>query len=151
LYEKGPTLATGTGILMYGKDEQLLDTRRLVLERSGYRVIVGTTLSEVRDLGANGIGLLIFCHTVSAEESERVTALAQERWPGTRKLFMSVGELGGPMTSSDDVVSATDGPEMMIAAVGRVVGTKGVGTHMLCSRVNEGGPDGTIRRDSEVV
>jgi hypothetical protein len=116
---------------MYGKDERLLDTRRLVLERFGYRVFMATTLSEVRHLCADGIGLLMLCHTVSVQESEAVVALAQERWPGARKLFMSVGELGWPMTSSHDVVSATDGPEMMIAAVGRLVGTEREHAHAL--------------------
>jgi DNA-binding response OmpR family regulator len=65
-------------ILIYGKDIRLLETRKLLLANSGFRVHTVSSLEQFRSL-ADGkqspYELFILCHTIP--EGERIK---YERW-----------------------------------------------------------------------
>jgi hypothetical protein len=69
----------GYRILIYGRDSTLLETRRLVLASSGFRVDTVSTLQQFQravEQAQPPYELFILCHTVSAEEQEEIKALA---------------------------------------------------------------------------
>ncbi|MBW4038103.1 MAG: hypothetical protein HIU91_04360 [Acidobacteria bacterium] len=103
----------------------MLETRGMVLQKSGYGVSLGSKLSDVEHLEVDQIDLLMFCHTVSLPEIGRVIALAQARWPDATALFLSAGEVEWPTRLPSEVVDAMCGPEKLIATVGRMVGGGG--------------------------
>jgi hypothetical protein len=124
-------MVTAANVLIYGKDERLLETRRMVLERSGHRVRVATRLADVVSMHEDP-ELLIFCHTVSLEECGRVIAMCQVRWPNAKSLFMSAGSMQRVANDSGEVLDALDGPEKLVSAIARIVGGgNGLHAHFL--------------------
>ena len=67
-----------TRLLIYGRDPLLLDTRRLVLQMAGFAVHSTKALPEVQTQLATSAsyGLLIVCHTASAEDRHALAAMA---------------------------------------------------------------------------
>jgi DNA-binding response OmpR family regulator len=89
-------------ILVYGKDVQLLDTRSWVLQRAGFDVhYVQDIPSAALFLREHGSDLLILCHTLSADEQEAATVIAQAARSETKVLVMTTEDSnrtkGGPV------------------------------------------------------
>jgi hypothetical protein len=126
-------MADAAHVLIYGKDERLLDTRSMILEKCGYRVRVALKLSDIASVGiAEDLRLLIFCHTVSLEECGRAIALCQVRWPAARTLFLSVGGMACETSLSSEVLDALDGPAKLISTVGRIIASEHVSQAHIC-------------------
>jgi hypothetical protein len=69
----------GYRILIYGRDSTLLETRRLILASSGFRVDTVSTLHKFQravEQAQPRYELFILCHTVPAQEQEEIRALA---------------------------------------------------------------------------
>src|ERR1700733_8444775 len=69
----------GYRILVYGRDSTLLDTRRLVLASSGFRVNTVSDLQQFQrsvEQARPPYELFILCHTVPPAELEIIRALA---------------------------------------------------------------------------
>lgn len=117
-------MAMAANVLVYGKDERLLDTRRMVLEKSGYCVRMASKLTDIGYVDEVDVELLILCYTVSMEECGRAIARCQVRWPAAKSLFLSVGTMEGARSLSSEVLNALDGPEKLISTVGKIVGAR---------------------------
>jgi DNA-binding NtrC family response regulator len=77
-------------ILVYGKDENLLKTRALVLETAGHRVQRAATPQRLRLLLQNDpIGVLILCHTLSEAECLEALDTAARMKPGIKSLVLT--------------------------------------------------------------
>jgi hypothetical protein len=56
-------------ILLYGQNRRLLQTRQMVLQRSGYRVWVATDQKEIDALSrTETVSLLVLCHSLTLLE-----------------------------------------------------------------------------------
>ncbi|MGI4828914.1 MAG: hypothetical protein ACRYFU_12100, partial [Janthinobacterium lividum] len=83
-------MSAPTSILVYGRDPSLLDTRRWVLERAGYRVLTAQTLAEARHLAATEpVSVLLLCHGLSAQDCEDALAVADIIRPEMRRLLIT--------------------------------------------------------------
>jgi hypothetical protein len=110
-------------ILLYGRDPGLIHTRRLILEASGYRVLVATEFSAVQDAFAGThIDLLILCHTLSHEECSKALALSVSGWNTTKSVVLSLGYSNGHMETLCESIDCCTEPAMLILTVGRIVG-----------------------------
>jgi DNA-binding NtrC family response regulator len=117
-------MARQASILIYGRDPQLLETRRWVLERSGHRVRTATELSDIAELAPQEqIGLFVLCHTLSMEECGRALALVHTRWDEVKTLVLIAGQCGCWLESSSEVVDTTEGPTKLLHAVANLVGS----------------------------
>jgi DNA-binding response OmpR family regulator len=59
-------------VLIYGRDPSLLETRKWIFERAGYRVSAEADLATAEAiLATEGPDLYILCHTLSTELRER--------------------------------------------------------------------------------
>ena len=111
-----------TTILIYGRDTGLLQTRRLLLEASGYRVLMATELAEVkRVVGAEGIDLLILCHSLSTAETQEALAVVAAHTHKVHTLIMAAYWGSYSAGVPDLVLEAMEGPAHLVSAVERLV------------------------------
>ena len=76
-------------ILIYGRDDDLLETRRLVLQQAGFQAWTVTNLADAEKITImRPGGLLILCHSLSIEECEKALAMAHSRQAGMRNLVL---------------------------------------------------------------
>ena len=108
-------------ILLYGRDPQLLETRRLVLEKSGHRVWATMDINQVdRVTELKAIDLLVFCHSLSSKQCDEALALAHGWWPQVKSLVLTAGVAGCSDALSDKVLDAMEGPAKLISAVAQL-------------------------------
>lgn len=95
-------------ILLFGRQPELFDPHRWVLESRGYGVATATSLVEMASLPKDPvIRVVLLCHLLTPAERTAATTLAATRWPGvtTRVLSqttrMPSGILGRLMHTSD--------------------------------------------------
>ena len=111
-------MSAPTSILVYGRDPSLLDTRRWVLERAGYRVLTAQALAEAKHLAATEpVKVLLLCHSLSAQDSENALAAADTIRPEMRRLLITANTHVCTARHEDHILSAFDGPQALIAAV----------------------------------
>ena len=114
-------MAQTLSILMYGRDAQLLETRRMVLETSGHKVRTTMDLSEIDRIAAfQNFDLLILCHSLSMEQCGRALALAHSRWPSVESLILTAGAAGCTTPLTERVLDAMQGPAKLISTVGQI-------------------------------
>ena len=109
-------------ILIYGRDPQLLNTRRLLLEKSGHQVRVTMDINQVdRVADLMAVDLLIFCHSLSPEQCDQALVFAHARWPKVKVLVLTAGLAGCSDALSDKVLDAMQGPAKLISTVSQLV------------------------------
>jgi DNA-binding response OmpR family regulator len=78
-------------VLLVGRDETLLTTRRWVLEAAGNRVRVASQVQEAAQVVSEGdISLMLLCQTLSQDETMKLQALGRELEVPTMQLEGSV-------------------------------------------------------------
>jgi hypothetical protein len=116
-------MPTRVSIFLYGRDTQLLETRRWVLERSGARVWSSTEIIGLLQVaGDQQIDLFILCHSLSPEECDNALALAHTRWPQAESLILLAGYCGCHTGASDHVVDTGRGPAYLLETVSKLMG-----------------------------
>jgi hypothetical protein len=109
-------------ILLYGRDKQLLEIRQLLLQGSGYRVWVATSLEQIDALShTETIDLLLLCHLLTLEQSGRALAFSQSRWPLMESLFLSVANPWGEAGNQERVFETSQGPAKLLATLGQLL------------------------------
>jgi DNA-binding NtrC family response regulator len=122
LQNAGGEQGESAAILVYGRDDRLLETRRWVLERSGLKVCTTTELSDVEQiLATEPIVLFVLCHTLSPEESDASLLKAHALRPQMKNLVLTANTPLGSLGSREEVVSAFEGPRTLLAAVERLL------------------------------
>jgi hypothetical protein len=111
-------------ILLYGRDAGLLNTRRLVLEASGYRVLVAIGFSAVQKAFAESpIDLLILCQTLNHQECSEALALSVSGWTTTRSIVLTPHYPNGHIETLCESVDCSARPEKLIVMVGKIAGS----------------------------
>ena len=119
---QGALMASPIVILMFGLDSHLLQTRRWVLESSGYQVRTAAELSAVdKIISIEKIDILILCHSLSLELCGRALALACSRWPRMKSLILDSSAFKCPSRRIGEVLDSMEGPEKLIAKVHELV------------------------------
>lgn len=109
-------------ILVYGRDERLQETRRMILASKGYRVIAVSSPAEIETMdSADEVDLLMLCHTLTTEECGRAIAAVQSRWPKARSLFLTSGRFGCHKEFRSEIFDSMEGPEKLVTKVSRLV------------------------------
>src|SRR5271170_5927078 len=109
-------------ILIYGYDNDLLHTRRLVLQQAGFNVEVLTRLKDVEEIAAtHEADLLILCHSLSPIQCENALKMAHS---GQRALKCLVLVTGAPVCrlgEEDEFLSSFEGPVALVSTVTKVL------------------------------
>ena len=104
--------------MVYGRDEVLIRTRIMVLEKAGLVVFAALTPSDLEEiLLSQDILLLVLCHTLGSEECEAALLFAEGRRPEMRTLVLTAGTSPCSERSHDAVLSAFDGPRKLVETV----------------------------------
>jgi hypothetical protein len=109
-------------LLIYGLDATLLQTRRWVLEASGYRALTATHWSQFVCIPEQPpISLLILCHSLDKESCCQALKLAGARWPGIQHLVLGRNLLKSA-PGNQQVTLSLEGPVTLISNVNTLVG-----------------------------
>jgi hypothetical protein len=104
-------------ILLFGALDELLVTRKWVLESRGYRVVVVSRLSELPSVPrVPAASLLLFCGAVSPRAREAAIAFALSRWPGIRCHVLAM-DGGAPAGLLGRLMHTADGPDRLTTLV----------------------------------
>ena len=118
-------MSSQASILLFGHDSQLLETRRLVLERSGHRVCLAADLTTLARLASDAqFDLLIFCHTISMEECGRAIALIHTYCRHVQSILLAAGQSACSQQPLSYVVETVKGPENLLNAIAQIVHSK---------------------------
>jgi hypothetical protein len=133
-------------ILLYGRDEQLLQSRQLLLQRGGYEVWVATGLAEIDVVSRlERIDLLILCHSLTLEECGRALAFGQSRWPFMKSLILSAVGSWSEAGELPQVFDTTLGPERLLSTLSRLLNDR---TNPIASELNLGVHAGKVQRST---
>lgn len=110
-------------ILLFGNDPLLLKSRQMVLESAGYEVYAAPSILALNHILANHpashpIDLMILCHSLSDEESNRARSLARARFPRMEVVILAVNSCVLHDADGDSVVDTADGPKTLLETVG---------------------------------
>jgi len=109
-------------ILIYGRDRQLLNTRRLVLEHIGARVLVAEEVSYIAQVEPDKpIDLIILCHSLSKEQCLDALAQARTRWPHIQSLSLISGQYGCQPALADHIADTAKGPQELLRTVAMLI------------------------------
>src|SRR5260370_6708317 len=80
-------------LVLYGRKQRLLDTRRRLLQEAGYQVWTAGQIPDVFSIiTEERIDVLILCHTLSPEECEWALAFADVQSPPMKSIVLSARE-----------------------------------------------------------
>ena len=118
LERKTHTMPMEPSILVYGRDPRLLETRRWVLEKAGYRVFIAQTLTGAEDIATTEpISLLVLCHSLTVVDCQNALAAFDKVKPDMKRLLITANTPLCAHGPQDRVLSAFDGPTGLLAAV----------------------------------
>lgn len=114
-----------TSILIYGLNSTLLQTRRWVLQASGYQAQTATELAQFAGIPEQpSVKLLILCHSLDQQSCSDAIELADARWPGIKHLVLGSNLLNPDPGLLESVMLGLDGPSTLIANVNTLVGQR---------------------------
>jgi DNA-binding response OmpR family regulator len=114
-----------SGILIFGHDEILLETRRLVLECAGFRVWTATKAAgAMQILVEEPIGLFVLCNSLSSEEHFTVLKTARTLRRDMKTLVLSL-DCDDSIDNRDTVLTSFLDPKSFIALIHREIDANG--------------------------
>ena len=114
-------MAYTTRVLVYGNDQNLLDSRRLLLEHSGFEVRTTSNLDEVtRASNSHGLDVLILCHTLSEKECVSALSALHTYAPEVHEVALSSATPPCKIDPQGKIVDVFDGPAALLSAVGKL-------------------------------
>jgi DNA-binding NtrC family response regulator len=109
-------------ILLYGHYPTLLQTRRWILEKAGFRVWIATQFAELENiLTTRPIDLLILSHTLPARDCEKGLAAAHQLRPKMKALVLTETSSRYFDEEREEAASAVEGPNALIAIAKKMV------------------------------
>jgi DNA-binding NtrC family response regulator len=115
------------GILIFGHDAILLETRRLILERAGFQVWIATEATEaVKVLVREPIDLFILCQSLSPDECLPILQTAHTLRPDMKNLILG-GEIPDFSQDRQDTFLTTFlDPRSLISFIQNEIGARTV-------------------------
>jgi DNA-binding NtrC family response regulator len=110
-------------VLVYGNDPILIMTRRLVLEKAGFRVFTSMKYEDTVQMMVNQqLDLLILCQTLKTNERLGVLATSRRVYPPMKTVIMSPTEESPSLAvSREQIVEPLHGPETLLAVITRML------------------------------
>jgi DNA-binding NtrC family response regulator len=110
------------GILIFGHDELLLDTRRLILKNAGFQVWTASNATlAIQILDLQQIDIFILCQTLSGRESEAVLKSAHKLRPELKNIVLSIDSVSQSSGRQDRLVTSFLDPRRLIALIRREI------------------------------
>jgi DNA-binding NtrC family response regulator len=111
-----------TSIVLFGQNESLLETRRLLLSHAGFQVSTVKSLAEAEKfLFAHPRTLLVLCHSLTPQDCEEALEMAHFHQPAVKCLAITASTPVCALGEDDEVYSAFEGPANLVATVKRLL------------------------------
>jgi hypothetical protein len=111
-------------ILIYGNDSLLLMTRRLILEKEGYRVFTTLEFGDaIRLTMTQQLDVLVLCQSLTVEECNGVLGTVREIAPTLKTIILDHEGLVQPIKGQEQTLEPLRGPRSLLTAVHKMVGT----------------------------
>jgi hypothetical protein len=111
-------------ILVYGNDEMLIVTRRMIFEKAGYTAFTANSLSNAALVLMNHqIDVLVLCQTLSDQERCAVLETAHTLQPEIKCAAMSF-DGRDVVTDGVRIHRALNGPPALLAVIGQMLQEK---------------------------
>jgi DNA-binding response OmpR family regulator len=105
-------------ILLYGKDKTLLMTRRLILEKEGYRVFTAVEFGDaIQAAMTQRLDVLILCQTLSVEECKGVLETTREIAPSLKVIILDHKDTIDPISTREERLEVLTGPKALLASI----------------------------------
>jgi hypothetical protein len=111
-----PRSVTRRRILSVGDDQNLLGTRELVLESGGYFVVSRSSFRIMQDDEFRFFDLIVLCHSIEAQQSERVIDHLRKCAPG-KPILQLLRNGQDPASNNDPSLIAGLGPVKFLEKV----------------------------------
>jgi len=115
---------SSAGVLIFGHDTVLLETRRLVLNRGGFQVWIATKGTEAVDVLLNEpIDLFILCQPLPGDVCERILETAHTLRPDMRNLLLGREPLAAASDKHDTFLRTFLDPLALITLIQNKINT----------------------------
>ena len=106
------------GILIFGHDAILLETRQLILKKAGFQVWIASEATKaVQILVTEPIDLFILCQSLPLQECVSVLKTAHTLRPDMENLVLGVDALGDSAEKHDTFLTTFLDPGTLIAFI----------------------------------
>jgi DNA-binding NtrC family response regulator len=110
-------------ILVYGRDHALLDTRKMLLQKTGLEVLIATELAQTYQVLADRRpDLLVLCHTVPCDEAKILLEDTMLRGSKLNNIILTSHGRGCSVAHGGFAVDTCDGPKALLASVKQILG-----------------------------
>jgi hypothetical protein len=117
-----PHMPSVPSILMFGRYEPLLRSRRSMLERYGLRVYTVDGCPEMRLLICRRrVDLIVLCHTLTLPECQYLLDVARAQQPDTATLLLRSADCTCGALDAGNVFDIRNGPRSFIDCVRRMI------------------------------
>jgi DNA-binding NtrC family response regulator len=111
-----------SNILVFGSDDVLLNTRRMILEKAGFEALTTSQISDAeRIMKEHNVALLVVCSSVENKDVSQVLQAASTVRPNIKTLVVNHG---APIDarSKTESIDGFRGPSAFLTAVDRALG-----------------------------
>ena len=111
--------------MVCGADKTLVETRRAILARAGYKVLACTSAGESRsEIESSEVDLLVLCSSLSREQQCQLLDISHKVRPGEKSLVVMARHRVELSPSSIDIpFQALDGPAHFMNQVASILTT----------------------------
>jgi DNA-binding response OmpR family regulator len=103
---------------VFGRDDQLVHTRSLILEKAGFRVRIAYSIRDLQQLLSDrSMDVMVLCHSLAPKECDQALLLVHQAWPHIQTLALVTGYSDCGSTSTDAKMEVSEGPARLIDAV----------------------------------
>jgi hypothetical protein len=107
----------GVRVLIYGREPSLLETRRQVLQRVGFRVAAIAGLEELSNRVADEFEVLVLCHTLSSKDQQEAIDCGEKINRELRTIVMGIYPPDFKLGVRSRFITPFEGPKALIALV----------------------------------
>lgn len=112
------------GVLIVGKDEMLLQTRKLILGGYFHVETAGRVSHAISLATEHRFDLIVLCYSLTDEEGGKVIGVARQQKP--RPLILTMSALGRAVVSSEEssALMSEDGPLALVKKCAEMLGVE---------------------------
>jgi len=118
---------TRPSIVIFGHDVRLVETRKWVLEKSGFRLFTVFNLVDLEQIAQQEqIDLFLLCDSLLARERSRALTLLIARFPRAKRLVLASTSFNTDLGPTETVFPAIEGPRKLVAMIHNLMTTGNV-------------------------